>query len=71
VRNEEVFIQSQGEEKQPTCNKRKEANWIGHIVHRNCLLKHVIEGKAGIQGRGCKQLLEYLKEMRGYRKLKE
>jgi hypothetical protein len=21
------------------------ANWIGHILHRNCLIKHVIEGK--------------------------
>jgi hypothetical protein len=21
------------------------AEWIGHILHRNCLLKHVIEGK--------------------------
>jgi hypothetical protein len=25
------------------------AKWIGHIVRRNCLLKHVIEGK--IEGR--------------------
>jgi hypothetical protein len=24
---------------------RREANWIGHILRRNCLLKHVIEGK--------------------------
>ena len=24
---------------------RKRANWIGHILSRNCLLKHVIEGK--------------------------
>jgi len=24
--------------------KRKAINWIGHVVHRNCLLKHVIEG---------------------------
>jgi len=22
-----------------------EANWIGHILRRNCLLKQVIEGK--------------------------
>jgi hypothetical protein len=25
--------------------KRRKANWLGHILHRNCLLKHVIEGK--------------------------
>jgi hypothetical protein len=23
----------------------RKANWIGHILRRNCLLKHVIEGK--------------------------
>ena len=23
----------------------RNTNWIGHILHRNCLLKHVIEGK--------------------------
>jgi hypothetical protein len=21
------------------------ANWVGHILRRNCLLKHVIEGQ--------------------------
>jgi hypothetical protein len=31
-----------------TVNKRK-ANWIGHILRRNCLLKHVVEGK--VEGR--------------------
>jgi hypothetical protein len=25
--------------------KRRKANWIGHILRRNCLLKHVIVGK--------------------------
>jgi hypothetical protein len=25
--------------------KRKKANWIGHMLHRNCLLSHIIEGK--------------------------
>jgi hypothetical protein len=29
--------------------KRRKDNWIGHIVRRNCLLKHVIVGK--IEGR--------------------
>jgi len=33
----------------PICNKRGKANWIGHILCRNCLLKQVIEGK--IEGR--------------------
>jgi hypothetical protein len=25
--------------------KRRKANWIGHILRRNCLLNHVIERK--------------------------
>jgi hypothetical protein len=25
--------------------KGRKAKWIGHILPRNCLLKHVIEGK--------------------------
>jgi len=25
--------------------KRRKAHWIGHILRRNCLLKHVIEAK--------------------------
>jgi hypothetical protein len=29
--------------------KRRKANWIGHILRRNCLLKQVIEGK--LEGR--------------------
>jgi hypothetical protein len=29
--------------------KRRKSNWIGHILRRNCLLKHVIEGK--LEGR--------------------
>jgi len=29
--------------------KSRKANWIGHILCRNCLLKYVIEGK--IEGR--------------------
>jgi hypothetical protein len=24
---------------------REKADWIGHIFRRNCLIKHVIEGK--------------------------
>jgi hypothetical protein len=25
--------------------KERKAKWVGHILRRNCLLKHVIEGK--------------------------
>jgi len=25
--------------------KKRKANWIGHILHRKCLLKHVTEEK--------------------------
>jgi len=52
--------------------KIKKANWIGHILHRNYLLKHVIEGQregcievAGRRGRRRKQPLHDLKEIRG------
>jgi len=46
----------------------QEANQIGHILHRNCLLKHATEGKIkgrteimGRRGLRCKQLLDDLK----------
>jgi hypothetical protein len=47
-RNEEV-LHSVKERNIPHTIKRKEANWIGHILCRNCLLKHMIEGK--LEGR--------------------
>ena len=56
-----------------TVNIRKD-NWTGHILRRNCLIKHVIEGKREVterRGRRCKELLDVLKKERGYRKLKE
>ena len=54
--------------------RKRKANWIGHILRRNCLLKQVIEGK--IKGemevaRRRKKLLEDLKDRRGYSLLKE
>jgi len=49
------------------------ANWNGHILHRNCLSKHSMEGKTegrtlviGRRGRRCKQLLDALTETRVY-----
>ena len=58
--------------------KRSEANWIGHILRRNWLLKYVFEGKIearieamGSRGRRRKQLLDDLKERRRYWNLRE
>jgi hypothetical protein len=49
--------------------KLRKSNWIAHIWRRNCLLKHVIEGKreekiegTRKQGRRRKQLPDGLKE---------
>jgi hypothetical protein len=78
VRNEEVLQRVKEERNILHTIKRRKANWIGHILHRNCLLKHVIEGKLegriemmGRRGRRHKQLLDDLKEKRIYWKLKE
>jgi hypothetical protein len=53
---EDKVLHSQKGEKYPTTIKRRKAtwidhifqrkaNWIDHILYRNCLLKHIIEGK--------------------------
>jgi hypothetical protein len=49
VKNEEVLHRAKGEGNILRAIKGRKANWIGHILHRNCLLKHVIEGN--IEGR--------------------
>ena len=58
--------------------RKRKANWIGHILRRNCLLQQVIEGKIKGQievtrrrGRWRKKLLDDLKGRRGYCQLKE
>jgi hypothetical protein len=58
-------------------SKRK-ANWIGHILCRNCLLQQVIEEEikgeievTGRRGRRRRKLLDDFKERRGYSHLKE
>jgi hypothetical protein len=58
--------------------RKRKANWIGHILRTNCLLKEVIEGKIKGQkevtrrrGRRRKKLLDDLGERRGYSHLKE
>jgi hypothetical protein len=54
-------------------SKSRKANWIGHILRRNLLLKHGIGGKMKGTRRGERrnQLLVDLKKKRGYRKLNE
>jgi hypothetical protein len=58
--------------------RKRKANWIGHILRRNCLLKQVIEGEIKGQievtrrrGRRRKKLLVDLGDRRGYSNLKE
>jgi len=45
VRNEEVLLRV--EEQRNILHKisKRKANWIGHILRRNCLLQRAIEGK--------------------------
>jgi len=57
--------------------RKRKANWIGHILRRNCLLKQVIGGKIKGEmeverrgGRRRKKLLDDLKDRRGYSHLK-
>jgi len=76
VRNE-IVLKRVKEERNILQTKRK-TNWIGHGLRINCLLKRVTEGKTkgridvtGRQGRRRKQLLDGLREKRGYWKLKE
>jgi len=78
VRNEDVLltVKEQRNILHEIC-KRK-ANWISHILRRNCLLQRVTEGKiqggievTGRQGRRRRNLLDDLKERRGYSHLNE
>jgi len=45
VRNEEVLQRVEEERNILQTIKRMKANWSGHLLHWNCLLKHVAEGK--------------------------
>ena len=78
VRNEEVLQRVKKDRNIIHTVKRRKVNWISHILCRNCLIKHVTEGKIeeavevrGRQGRRRKQLLDDLKGTRGYWKLKQ
>jgi hypothetical protein len=78
VRNEEVLLRVSEQRNILHEIRKRKANWIGHILRRNCLLKEVIEGKikgrievTRRRGRRRKQLLGDLGDRRGYSHLKE
>ena len=78
VRNEEVLLRVNEQRNILHEISKRKANWIGHILCRNCLLKQVIEGKikgemevARRRGRRRKKLLDDLNDRRGYSHLKE
>jgi hypothetical protein len=68
VRSEEMLHRVKEEINILNTIKRRRANWIGHILHRNSLLKHVIEekleGRIKMIGRRREQLLDDPKEMK-------
>jgi hypothetical protein len=78
VRNEGVLLRVKEQRNILHEIRKRKANWIGHILHRNCLLQRFIEGKiqggikvTGRRGRRRKKLLDDLKERREYSHLKE
>ena len=78
MRNEEVLLIVKEKRNILRAISKRKANWIGHILRRNCFLQQVIEGKIkeGIEvtekrGRRRRKLLDDLKGRRGYCHLKE
>jgi hypothetical protein len=78
VRNEEVLLRVSEQRTILHEIRKRKANWIGHILRRNCLLKEVIEGKikgrievSRRRGRRRKKLLDDLGDRRGYSNLME
>jgi hypothetical protein len=78
VRSEEVLQRVRVDRNTLHTVKRRKAKWIGHILPRNYLLQHIIEGKIERRiemkvrrGRRHKQLLDDRKETRGCCILKE
>jgi hypothetical protein len=78
VRNEEVLLRVKERRNILHEISKRKANWIGHILSKNCLLRQVIEGKikggievTGRRGRSCRKLLDDLREGRGSLHLKE
>jgi hypothetical protein len=69
VRNEEILHRVKEERNFLQTINRRKVKWIGHILRRNCLLKHVTEEKikeriklTERRGRRRKQVLDDFKE---------
>ena len=78
MRNEEVLLQVNEQKNILYAIRKRKANWISHMLCRNCLLKQVTKGKikgdievTRRQGRRRKKLQDDLKDRRGYSHLKE
>ena len=79
MRNEEVLLRVNEQGNILYEIRKWKANWIGHILRRNCFLIQVIEGKikgemevTRIRGRRRRKiLLDDLKDRRGYSHLKK
>ena len=78
MKNEEVLLRVNERRNILHEIRKRKANWIGHILRRNCLLQQVSELKIKGQievtrtrGRRRKKLLDDLKDRRGYCELKE
>ena len=78
VRNEDVLLRVKEQKNILHEIRKRKANWIDHILGRNCLLQRFTEGKiqvgievTGRQGRRRRKLLDDLKERGGYSHLKE
>ena len=72
VRNEEVLLTVKEQRNILHEIGKRKANWIGHILRRNCLLQRFIEEKikggievTGRRGRKRRKLLDDLEERRG------
>ena len=77
VRNEEVLLIVKWQRNFVHEMRKRKADWIGHILRRNCLLQRVIEGQinggievTGRRGRNRRKLLDELKERKGCSHLK-
>ena len=77
VRNEEVLLRVNEQRNILHEISKRKANWIGHILRRNCLLQVIerkIKGQIEVtrrRGRKRKKILDDLKDRRGYCQLKE